>query len=287
MICFFVANHAKSQLAKEFLFLSNTEKQQKGFAIGKINITTPLEKSLKNYFQITDTLDLHNEWVSVKVKGFDFQFTLTIHRDSTIVKSGNRKRMIQEGRIPPYPVWYYDITSIDTLELDRISRKLREMPYDTIVLRQAFQACISYALEGIFNSYGIDSEPFFFRRSNLAEKKDLEVILDKMFVKVETLPDIRRKTLKSSEYLYKNQVLILFRDYRGENIHACFNLQDRTWTKNGMSAFTSYPAPIPVIDIYNSKRDIKSDTPGHRREFFTLGSVDSIEIYQLKSEIFE
>jgi hypothetical protein len=195
--------------------------------------------------------------------------------------------MIQEGRIPPYPVWYYDITSLDTCELDMISRKLREMPYDTIVLRQAFQACISYALEGIFNSYGIDSEPFFFRRSNLAEKKDLEVILGKMFVKVETLPNIRKRTLKCSEYLHKNQVLILFRNFRGEPIHACFNLQDRTWTKNGMSAYTSQLTPIPVIDIYNSKRDIRSDTPDHQKEFFTLGSVDSIEIYQLKSDIFD
>jgi hypothetical protein len=54
-----------------------------------------------------------------------------------------------------------------------------------------------------------------------------------------------------------------------------------------MSAYTSQLTPIPVIVIYISKRDLRSDTPDHQKEFFTLGSVDSIEIYQLKSDIFD
>ena len=286
MICFFVANNAKSQLLDEILFVRNTEKQQKGFAIGKINISNPLEKSLKDYFQITDTLDFtHNQWDLVKVEGSDFQFNLTIHRDSTVVKVGDRKRIILESLIPPHPLWRYDITSLDTCELDMISLKLREMPYDTIVLRQAFQTCISYALEGIFNSHGIDSEPFFFRRSNLSEN-DLEVILDNMFVKVETLPNIRRRTLSRSQYLHENQVFILFRNIRGDPIHACFNLQDRTWTKNGKGPFTSHLTPFPVIDVYNTKKIIRSDFSETGKELFRLASVESIEIYLLNSDFF-
>ncbi len=288
VICFFGANNAKCQLVDEILFVRNTEKQQKGFAMGKINITTPLEKSLQDYFQITDTLDfLHNQWDLVKVEGSDFHFTLTIHRDSTVVKVGDKKRIIQESRIPPYPLWRYDLTSLDTCELDMVSRKLREMPYDTIVLRQTFQACISYALEGIFNSHGIDSEPFFFRRSNPSEMNDLEVILDNMFVKVETLPNIRRRTLRRSQYLHENQVFILFRNFRGEPLHACFNLKERTWTKNGKGPFTSHLTPFPVIDTYNYKKRIRSDFSDTGKEFLRLGSVDSIEIYQLKSDFFD
>jgi len=287
MICFFVANNVKSQLLDEILFVRNSEKQQKGFAMGKIDINTPLETSLKDYFQITDTLDfLHNQWDLVKVEGSKFQFNLTIHRDSTIIKVGDNKIIIQESRILPHPLWHYDITFLDTCELDKISRKLREMPYDTIVLRQAFQACISYSLEGILNSYGIDSEPFFFRRSNPAEISDLEVILDNIFEKVETLPNIRRRTLRRSQYLHENQIFILFRNFRGEPIHACFNLQDRTWTKNGMSAFTSHLTPHPVIDTYNSKKRIRSDFSETGKEFFRLGSVESIEIYRLNSDFF-
>jgi len=287
MICFFIVQAAKSQLMPEPLYFGKTEKQIKGFKPGKIDITTSLDKSLKDYFKITDTLDFsHNQWDLVKVEGFDFQFTLRIHRDSAIVKVGGKPVLIQESQIPPYPLWAYDINSIAADELAMISLKLREMAYDTLVLRQAFQTCISYAFESIFRSHGIDPEPFFFRRSVLAETDETEKILEYLFVKIETLDNVRRRTLKRSKYLNEEQVFILFRNSRGEPMHACFNLQGRTWTKNGISPFTSHLTPIPVIDNYNRKRNIKSDTPEHLKEFFTLGSVDSIEIYQLNSDIF-
>lgn len=288
MICFFLVHTVKSQLMPELLYFENTEKQIKGFKPGKIDITTLLDKSLKDYFKITDTLDSsHNQWDVLQVEGFDFQFTLRIHRDSAIVKVGGKPVLMQESHIPPYPLWTYDISTLADDELAIISLKLREMAYDTIVLRQAFQTCISYAFESIFLSHGIDPEPFFFRRSVPAEADDVEKILENLFIKVETLDNIRRRTLNRSKYLYDDQVFILFRDLRGEPMHACFNLKGRTWTKNGIRPFTSHLTPLPVIDNYNRKKNIKSDTPEHLKEFFTLGSVHSIEIYQLNFGAFD
>lgn len=263
-------------------------KSENGFVMGKIDITTPMDKSLASYFQIKDTLDsTHNDWNLVRVEGLGFQFTLRIHRDSVVVETGGRKLLIQESRIPPYPLWTYDITSLNADERARISGELREMPYDTLVLRQAFQTCISYAIESIFRSHGIETEPFFFRRSVQAEADDLEKILQNLFVKVETLDNVRKSTLKRSKYLYADQVFILFRNIQGKPIHAFCNLKGRSWTKNGMSPYASFPTPLPVIDSYNSKKEIGSNTSETGKEFFTLSSVQSIEIYRLNVDIFK
>jgi hypothetical protein len=161
------------------------------------------------------------------------------------------------------------------------------MPYDTLVLRQAFQTCISYAIESIFRSHGIETEPFFFRRSVLAESDDLENILEKLFVNVETLDNVRGKTLKHSKYLQEDQVFILFRNIQGKPIHAFCNLKGRSWTKDGMCAYASYPTPFPVIDSYNSIKRMGSDPSETHKEFTTLSSVQSIEIYRLNHDIFK
>ena len=287
IICFFLVNAVHSQLVDERVMVKKSDRQIEGFALGKINITTPSDKSLKDYFQMTDTLEFFNNHQDVvRVEGFDFQFNVRIHRDSALVNVGDKHRLVQESRIPPFQLWRYDLNELHPDDLARVSRELREKPYDTLVLRQGFQRCISYALEGIFLSNGIDPEPFFFRRSNIGEN-DIELILENLFVKVETLGNVRKRTLRRSEYLHEDQVFILFRNTLGEPMHACFNLYGRTWTKNGMNPFTSHLTPYPVIDNYNSKKKIRYNSPETFREFMTIRSVVGIEIYQLNVDMFE
>lgn len=287
LICFLLVNAAQGQLQPEWLLVKPSDKEQEGFALGKIDITTPAVKSLKDFFQVTDTLEFFDNHQDVlRVEGFDFEFTIRVHRDSTIVNSGEKPRLMMESRIPPFPIWRYDLTDLNSDDLERVSRELKEMPYDTIVLRQGFQTCISYALEGIFRSHGIDPEPFFYRRSNVAKHEDIELILENLFVKVETLGNIRKRTLRRSEYLLEDQVFILFRNTLGEPMHACFNLNDRTWTKNGMSPYTSHLTPYPVIDNYNSKKKIRYNSSETFREFMEIRSVVGIEIYKLNVEMF-
>lgn len=288
MICMFILNSAKSQLRPEMLFIRNEEKKQKGFAVGRIEEFTSVKKTLQNYLQITDTIESnHKQWDLVKIEGSDFEFVLRIHRDSVVVNVGEQRWIILESHSPPFPLFRYDVTSLDTDELKIISRELREMSYDTIVLRQAFQTCFSYSFESIIRSHGIDTEPIFFRRSVPAYVEDVETILEKLFVKIETIPDIRRRTLRRSEHLDSDQVLILFRNINGEPLHACFNLEGRTWTKNGNAPYTSHLSPFPVIDQYNRKNKIRSDFSETTKEFLIIGSVASIEIYQFHSDLFD
>lgn len=273
----FIYQSVVGQLIPEIILLSKKDKQSKEIAVGKIDVSTPMRKSLNDYFQIIDSINLiSNESDLVNIKGCNFLFKLKIHRDSITFKYGNKQILSIESQIPPFQTWQYDITNLNNDDFASVSKELRKKPYDNPVLCNAFQNCISYALEGIFRSYGINPEPFFFRRSNLAEENDLEVILKNLFVRVETLDNIKKKTLKNSKFLFEDQVLILFRNYKGEPIHACFNLYGRTWTKNGMEPYTSFTSPDFVINSYNSK---DSD--------FKLSSVFSLEIYMLKIDVFD
>lgn len=288
IICFLLVHAAQGQLVPEWMLVDPSEKQIEGFGMGKINISTPSDKSLKDYFQLTDTLEFFdNQQDVVRVKGLDFQFNVRMQRDSAIVSVGDKQRLIVESNIPPYPLWQYDYSEMNHRELASLSQELREMPYDTLVLRQGFQTCVSYALEGIFLSHGIDPEPFFFRRSVPASYDDFESILENLFIKVETLGNVRKRTLRRSEYLHEDQVFILFRNTLGEPMHACFNLNGRTWTKNGMSPYTSHLTPYPVIDSYNSKKKIRYNSSDLHKEFMTIRSVVGIEIYQLNVDMFE
>lgn len=288
IICFLLAHAVYGQLVPEWMLVDPSDKQIEGFALGKIDITTPSYKSLKDYFQLTDTLELFdNQQDVVRVEGFDFHFNVRLQRDSAVVNVGDKHWLVQESRIPPFPIWRYDYIDMNHKELDSLSQKLKEMPYDTTVLRQGFQTCISYALEGVFRSHGIDPEPFFYRRSNVASHEDIDLILENLFVKVETLGNVRKRTIKRSEYLHEDQVFILFRNTLGEPMHACFNLCGRTWTKNGMSPFTSHLTPYPVIDNYDSKKKIRYNSSELHKEFMTIRSVVGIEIYQLNVDMFE
>jgi len=274
---FFIYQSVVGQLMPEMILLSKADKQNKEIAVGKIDIATPMNKSLNDYFQIIDTIDLINKEIDlVNIEGCNSLFKLKIHRDSITFKYGDKQILSLESRIPPYQTWLYDITNLKDVDLASVSQELRKKPYDNSELSDAFQSCISYALEGIFRSYGINPEPFFFRRSNLAEKNDLEAILKNLFVRVETLDNIKKKTLKNSNFLFEDQVLILFRNYKGEPIHACFNLYGRTWTKNGMAPYTSHTSPGFVIDSYYSK------DPN-----FKLSSVSRLEIYRLNIDVFD
>lgn len=285
IICFlfFFSYAGKGQLLTEQILLPKQEKQNEEIVVGKIEISDSLNKSLNEYFQISDTIDTSdNETDLVEIEGFDFKFKLKIERDSFIYKSGNKQILHMESRIPPYQSWRYDITNLHDNSLNSVSQELREKPYDISVLRQAPQTCISYALEGIFRSYGINPEPFFFRRSVVASFEDVEVILKQLFIKNETLDNVKTRTLKKSENLCAEQVLILFRNCLGEPIHACFNLHGRTWTKNGgIMPYTSHSSPYSVIAIYNSQDWTNSSYSESTNEFLKLSSVNSIEIYRL------
>jgi len=283
-----IAQSAKCQLMPEMVLKPSKDEQNKEYAVGKVAITTPLSKSLNDYFQIVDTIDLiHNEQYLVKVEGLNFQFNLRIHRDSNVFNHERKKILQIESRISPYQSWNYDITNLNIIELASVSQELREKSYDKPVLSTAFQSCISYALEGIFRSNGINPESFFFRRSGIAKYNDTEAILKHLFIKVETLDNVKNKTIRKSKKLYEEQVLILFRNNSGNPIHACFNLNGRTWTKNGMMPYSSIPSPRHVIDSYNWKKKIKSNYSQTRKDNFRLRSVSSIEIYRLNYEMFE
>jgi hypothetical protein len=257
--------------------------------IGKVAISNPLTKSLKDYFQITDTIDfVQNGSDLVEVEGFNFQFNMKIQRDSIVYKSGSRQILLLESRISPYQSWRYDITNLSCIELATVIQELREKPYHKPVLgTSSNQSCISYALEGIFRSHGINPEPFFFRRSSIANHNDVEAILKNLFVKVETLDNIKRNTLRKSNSLHEEQVFILFRNIQGEPMHACINLDGRIWTKNGYMPYMSHSSLQPVIETYNGKKHIKSNYSKDTNKSFKLSTVSEIEIYKLNNEIFE
>ncbi|WP_133249981.1 hypothetical protein [Marinifilum breve] len=267
----------RCQLISERLLISQKDRQNKEYVVGKIANTTPLNKSLTDYFQIVDTLDfIQNSEDIVEVRGCDFHFKVTISRDSMVYSYGDKKLLQLESHISPYQLWEYDITNLNSVELDSVSKELREKPYHKPVLSTSFnQSCISYALEGIFRSHGINPEPFFFRRSNPKDHSDLEIILKNLFVKVETIHNINRNTLKGSKHLKEEQVFLLFKNAQAEPMHACFNLYGKTWTKNGLKPYTSHPSPQFVIDTYTYSGDKKKH------------SVCEIEIYKLKPGIFE
>jgi hypothetical protein len=286
--CIFLINTLQSQLRPEMLAISQKEKQIKDFEIGKIAINIPLEKSLKDYFHLTDTLDFFDQSIDIiKAEGDHIHFTLSVHRDSVVYKSDNSHLLLIESRIPPYHVWDYDIKNLNNHDLDSISARLRNMPYDYPVLRTAHQTCISYALEGVFRSNGIDPDPFFSGRSNITDFKGIEALLENLFVKVETLENVRKRTLMKSRYLRDEKAFILFRNSRGEPMHACFNLYGRTWTKNGIKPYTSYSTPFPVIDTYHYKKKVKSDFSQPTKDLMKLTSVVRIEIYHLNDQFFE
>lgn len=288
IICFCsFFNSGKSQIIPEYIILTQ-KNPDNDFTVGKVNLSTPIVKSLKDYFQIIDTIDFaDNTTHIVKVEGCKFQFNLNIHRDSAVSESGEKQILKLESRIAPFHLWEYNITGIGNTDLVLLSQELRNKPYDNLVLRTAYQTCISYALEGIFRSYGIDPEPFFFRRSAVAEFNDLEIILKSLFIKVETLENVKKRTLKKSKKLREEQLFILFRNSKGEPIHACFNLYGRTWTKNGMESYTSQPSPYCVIEKYNTKKKINSNNSDSYKELAILCSVSCIEIYQLNQDIFK
>lgn len=271
---FIISQSVDCQLIPERIPLSQLERNNNQFIVGKIPITTPLEKSLKDYFQIVDTIDfVQEESDLVEVEGYNFQFDVRIKRDSLVYNSGGKQHLVLESHIPPYQLWRYDITYLNSIELAAVAQELRSKPYHKPVLSTSSgQNCISYALEGIFRSHGINPEPFFFRRSYIAEHNDTDLILKNLFVKVETLDNIKRSSLKKSESLHEDQVFILFRSKQGEPMHACFNLNGRIWTKNGYMPYMSYSTLQPVIDTYSLHESYK---------------VSRIEIYKLNYEIFE
>lgn len=229
------------------------ERNRKEIVTGKIEITTPVTRSLTDFLAITDTLksDIANTDI-LQVEGLGISFRVQVERDSVFYRERNVLQL--ESRIAPFQTFEYDVTGLSADSVASVAHALRRMPSEGGRLYNSDQNCISYALESVFLFHGIDPRPFFANRSRPDSFRDLDAILDRFFVREETLRSADSHTAQ----------LIIIRNTAGEPVHAFFSMQGRYWSKNGLFPYTSYTAPQLVIDRYAG---------GGRIEVFRLDSL--------------
>lgn len=206
----------------------------KGFTQERLYRPYEVKDSLSNYFKIVELVSSTNEIKTFTYKGLGISFDIREQIDSTRIKYKDREVLRIVSNIKPYPTSYYNITGLSQDSIDRIAHTLRNRESDKPYLTNAYQTCVSYALENIFKYNGFEPYPIFSYKTMVDDIGGLSTICKALLKYHDT---VGVKDIEECEIPEKS--LILFIDSDGLPIHACYFMDNKFWNKNGMLPYSS------------------------------------------------
>jgi len=231
-----------------------------GYAQEHLSKSYQIRDSLSAYFQLICSDSLSNESNILKYTGLGIVINIREQKDSAIFIGKDARILKIISNIPPYPTYYYNINNLEADSINKIAKMLRNREFENTSLTNAYQTCISYAFENIFKYNGIEPYPIFSYKT-IVDNKNISSICNLLLKKIDT---IDKK--KVDKYKIPEKSFILFKDANGESIHACFYMDNKIWSKNGMfpyssnnklSDFLKYSYKNTVtLDIYLFNHDI-------------------------------
>lgn len=206
----------------------------KGFTQERLYKAYEVKDSLSNYFKVVEPVSLTDDVKKIAYKGLGVSIDIREQIDSTRLKYKDREILRIVSFISPYPTSYYNITGLRQDSIDRIAHMLRNREYDKPYLTNAYQTCVSYALENIFKYNGFEPYPIFSYKTMVDDVGGLSAICKALF-KYDGTVELKN----IGEYNIPDKSLILFIDADGLPIHACYFMDNKFWNKNGILPYSS------------------------------------------------
>lgn len=145
-----------------------------------------------------------------------------------------------ESQIPPFNRYSVVTEGLDERTIAMLTDSMLRINPPSPILLNNYQTCVFYALEALFRSNNINTDPIITRNTNFEQGTELNAFFDHFFVLTETHP-CRYKKLKGKTFP-ENSLLAFIDDY-GRIIHTVFYQNGLFYSKNGMSA------PVVVSDL--------------------------------------
>lgn len=155
----------------------------------------------------------------------------------TMIAGVRYDAMSIESHLAPHKA--YTVVTQD-LPQDRLAMRVdsaRNRPADNPVVLNAPQTCISYAFECLFRFHGIDPEPICYRRTVYRNMTQVDPFLAR-FCLQQGEYRVKKKILRKAEFPDKS--VLVFRDKKGEVIHAVYCMNGLVYSKNGIGNYLVY-----------------------------------------------
>ncbi len=189
------------------------------------------------------------------------------------------RNLVVESRIYPFARFSACIEGLDEAMIEVLEDSMLRMECPLPMLKNNSQTCIFYALDALFQTYGIYTEPVITHNASYTREEDLNAFFD-YFLTSEASYPCRYKEIK--EAVFPNNCILAF--YNGYNhiIHAVFYRNGLFYTKNGWFAPMVLPTLYPILKSYS-----RWDTPlkGLSKVGKQLKS-DKIVVYTLNKDLF-
>ncbi len=260
IICLWMSP-AKAQRAWDIEEQDFVMMRLKGEEIGKMDFSQYTYRiRLVDYFTSIDTLGEEARKYEVNaVWGTD---TLLCYFNkpcifSTLMRNQKRVNGVQvESKVAPYATFDAAITDMGEEEITELVDSLyrRRSKHDLLVY--APQTCLSYAWECMFRTHGVDPEPICFNRSMYPVLAQGEAMLNIFCLPGETY-EARQKVI--GKVALPEKSVLIFRNKKGDLLHAAFYMNGRVYSKNGQMHYSIYDHISLLLDLYGRWGKYKSD----------------------------
>lgn len=197
------------------------------------------------------------------------------------IKSKKKLRnLVVESQIYPFARFSVIIEGMDEAMIEVLKDSMLHMESPVPMIKNNFQTCIFYALDALFQTYGICTEPVITRNTTYTCEEELNAFFD-YFLTPGASYACRYKEVK--EVTFPDNCILAF--YNGYNhiIHAVFYRNGLFYTKNGFFSPMVLPSLHSVLETYS-----RWDTPmkGLSKVGKQLKS-DRIVVYTLNRNLFK
>ena len=136
-----------------------------------------------------------------------------------------------ESRIYPFARFSACIEKLDEAMIEVLKDSMLRMECPLPMLKNNYQTCIFYALDALFQTYGIYTEPVITRNTTYRREEELNAFFDYFLTSTASYP-CRYKEIKN--VTFPDNCILAF--YNGYNhiIHAVFYRNGLFYTKNGL-----------------------------------------------------
>lgn len=195
---------------------------------------------------IRETLIYQAIWGSDTLK---YRVRPHILRTYTYDSEAKKKREILEveSQTPPFHRFTAIIEGLDDAAIAALTDSMLQMKAASSMLLNNSQTCIFYALEALFESNRICTDPVITRNSTFVQIKELNAFFDR-FLTVTATYTCRYSELKGKTF--PNNSLLAFIDDYGQIIHAAYYRDGVFHSKNGLFSPVVVATLKPILQAY-------------------------------------
>ena len=184
----------------------------------------------------TDTLTYRYNPPIRRIYGYDFK------------KKKKQTCLEVESKYPPYTRFTATIEGLTEDEIQLLTDSMRRMKPPQDALYNGEQTCIFYALEAIFHTHGIWTEPIIARNTTFCYAKELPAFFNHFLCKGDDYP-CHYKKIKDVSFP-NNSIIVIINTY-GDIIHAIYHQDGLFYSKNGRASPMTFETLLPIFQTYS------------------------------------